>query len=513
MSASEQSAPRWWNLEPREAGILGGILIATAVLYLPSVRNGWVYDDPLQIVNNDLLHTWAGIGKSFIYDSWWFLYPDNLPASAYYRPLQATWFGLNYMILGNHAAAWHLEKIVVELIAVILSFRLAQLLTRSTAIGLLTAAIFGLLPANVEAVVWASAIGEPLSAIFEMGALCCLINRAPGQKWPRGLVFALVLYAGALLSHETAVLFWLIVGAYAFLIEAKRLGESMRLAAPFLMLAIAYLVARLNALGPIAYFALPFHQPTFVLLGWARPVPPPSLLGLILTAPVALLGYLGVLMVPGVAGPAHNLNWIDSVAPITFISAGILAVLAGFALAAAWRSSYRNLYLFCAAWSLITFGPSMKLDAIAALIADRVLYAPSFGFSLALAMAAVHLAASRPRARTAVAGAMAILLAAYAVSAVRIEHYWHDDLTFYTACVARAPDDREFLRKQVEILNEQSDLTGAMNALQHAVSLDPDNLYLHQRLLDQYVLMQRGADVQAEVVRMHALSEKERASP
>ena len=110
-------------MEPRarEAGILGGILIATAVLYLPSVRNGWVYDDPLQIVNNDLLHTWAGIGKSFIYDSWWFLYPDNLPASAYYRPLQATWFGLNYMILGNHPAAWHLEKIVVELIAVILS--------------------------------------------------------------------------------------------------------------------------------------------------------------------------------------------------------------------------------------------------------------------------------------------------------------------------------------------------------------------------------------------------------
>ena len=288
------------------------------------------------------------------------------------------------------------------------------MLTRSTAIGLLTAAIFGLLPANVEAVVWASAIGEPLSAIFEMGALCCLINRAPGQKWPRGLVFALVLYAGALLSRETAVL--LVVSAVRFSDRSKTPGRIDAACGAVFDVAIAYLVARLNALGPIAYFALPFHQPTFVLLGWARPVPPPSLLGLILTAPVALLGYLGVLMVPGVAGPAHNLNWIDSVAPITFISAGILAVLAGFALAAAWRSSYRNLYLFCAAWSLITFGPSMKLDAIAALIADRVLYAPSFGFSLALAMAAVHLAASRPRARTAVAGAMAILLAAYAVS-------------------------------------------------------------------------------------------------
>ncbi len=130
------------------------------------------------------------------------------------------------MILGNHPAAWHLEKIVVELIAVMLCFRLAQLLTRSTAIALLTAAIFGLLPANVEAVVWASAIGEPLSAIFEMGALCCLINREPGQRWSRGLVFALVLYAGALLSHETAVLFWLIVARLRFSDRrAKRLAN------------------------------------------------------------------------------------------------------------------------------------------------------------------------------------------------------------------------------------------------------------------------------------------------
>ncbi len=103
---------------------------------------------------------------------------------------------------------------MLELIGVMLCFRLAQLLTRNTAIALLAAAIFALLPANVESVVWNSAIGEPLSAIFEMGALCCLIKRKPGSS--RGMVLALMLYAGALLSHETAVLFWLVVAAYVF---------------------------------------------------------------------------------------------------------------------------------------------------------------------------------------------------------------------------------------------------------------------------------------------------------
>src|SRR5271156_2463671 len=164
---SHAGVSRLWNLEPRETAMLATILVATALVYIPSIGYGWVYDDKAQIVNHNLLQTWAGIGKSFIYDSWWFRDPGNLPQSSYYRPLQAAWFGLNYKLIGLHPLAWHLEKIALELIGVTLCFRLAQLLTRNTTIALLAAAIFGLLPANIESVVWNSAIGEPLSTLFE----------------------------------------------------------------------------------------------------------------------------------------------------------------------------------------------------------------------------------------------------------------------------------------------------------------------------------------------------------
>ncbi len=77
--------------------------------------------------------------------------------------MENTFIGVNAMLLGTHIAAWHLSKIALHLMTVVLCFRVAQLLTDTITIGLLTAAIFGVIPAHVNAVVWLSAISEPLS--------------------------------------------------------------------------------------------------------------------------------------------------------------------------------------------------------------------------------------------------------------------------------------------------------------------------------------------------------------
>ena len=292
-----------------------------------------------------------------------------------------------------------------------------------------------------------------------------------------------------------------------------RAGAALRAAAPFLVPAIAFLCARMSLFGAHHLFGMPRPQPPGVYIGWEKPVIPPGLLDLILTEPVALLTYIGMLIVPGIAGPAHDVGWILSVAPITFISAGVLAVLAVIALALAWRSSYRNLYLFCAVWSVLTMAPALNLIPLFPLVEDRYLYVPSFGWSLAVATAAVHLAGVSPRARAAVVGAMAMLLAAYAISGVRLERYWHDNLTYFAGCVAYDPHNMFCLRTLVEDLNHKSDFTAAMNVLQQAVNRDPDNHYLHLRLLDQYALMPRGADYfQAEIARRRALRARARAA-
>ena len=176
-----------------------------------------MFDDWDIFVTNKILHSWSFVWNSLFRDKFWFRNPARLPQSEYYRPVESTYIAASALLLGTHPAAWHLSKIVLHVITVVLCFRVAQLLSGSVGIGLLTAAIYGVMPAHVDAVVWLSAISEPLSTAFELGALLWLIGRQPG--WSRGMLCALGLYACAQLTHESAILFPLVVAAYVFLFE------------------------------------------------------------------------------------------------------------------------------------------------------------------------------------------------------------------------------------------------------------------------------------------------------
>ena len=502
---SDAPVSRLWGLEPRELAILAAILLATALVYLPSLRYGWVWDDKCPNRGATALHSWSGVAKSFIYDSWWFRDPTILPQSAYYRPFQAAWFGLNYLILGLHPAAWHLEKIVLELIAVILCFRLAQLLTNNTTIALLTAAIFGLMPANVESVVWNSAIGEPLSTIFEMGAMCFFIQRRPG--FSRQLIFALMCYAGALLSHETAILFWLIVAAYLFEIEKKTLGESLKLAGPFLLLAFLYLVRTSQcSSGGITC------SRGRISSGRALPSDGKSRIShmdrstSILTLPSVLLTYLADLAIPGIAAPAHSTVWVTSLSPTTFDVRRHTRAACGRCFHAGPQQSGSPHLSFLR--SVGAYRDSARNEPQGTGDAGRG-PRPLFAVVCVEPRAGGDrnsdcVAAARAPARL-ICGAIALLLLANAVAIARLERYWHDNVTFLSEVVLRTNYDAEYLSGLVDVLNYSGHPDQALEVILKAVANDPDNIYLHSKLAGQYGMMQRSDEFVAEISKVREL--------
>ncbi len=501
-----------WGLTSRQAAILAAILLATIAIYLPSVRYGWMFDDWDEFVNNKLIHNfWPFVWNSFRYDGWWFRAPGNLPQSAYYRPIENTWFAVNVLLFGMHQAAWHLTKIVLHVVAVMLCFRVAQLLTGDVATGLLTAAIFGVIPAHVGAVVFASAIPEPLSTVFELGAMIFLIGRQQG--WSRGLIIALILYACATLTHESAILFPLIVFAYVFLFERGdatgtrlRIVSALRVSAPFVIVAIAYLCARLNALGPHFMFGTNFPASMLAARGFVLSKIHYSPAQVLMTLPMVLITYLAVLVLPAMAGPTHTVGWITHPEPIVFVTAAALVLLAAAAFVPAWRSSSRRIYLFCAVWSLLTMAPALNLNALWWLAEDRFLYAPSFGWSLAVAVAVVQIAAAGSTARKAVGAAMAMLLAVYAVSTMQTERYWHDDVAFFQRCVEIAPNNPDYRLRLAGAMNRAGDPEGAVQELRVGTTLDPNEMHLHLRLAQEYKMMGRELEFEQEFQKFNELS-------
>ena len=125
---------------------------------------------------------------------------------------------------------------------------------------------------------------------------------------------------------------------------------------------------------------------------------------------------------------------------MVFIDATALLILGDSRFRACASQSAIAISIFSALiWIVLTMAPALNLNSILWLVDDRYLYAPSFGWSLAVAVAAVEIALTGPSLVRQSAPYMTMMLALYVVSAMRIERYWHDDVAYFNRTVEIAP--------------------------------------------------------------------------
>jgi protein O-mannosyl-transferase len=512
-------ALRRWDLDAQQTTMLAGVLLLTALTYLRCLGNGFVYDDHAQIEKNLQISQWSFLYQALTRDLWWFTHlKETQPRDPYYRPLQNIWLGLSYHLVRRNPAGWHLLKIALHLGVVVAAFRLAQLLTASVAAGLLTALLFGLLPVHAESVVWASAIAEPLSALFELGVLCLFIRRSK-PHWS-GAIWPLVLFAGAMFTHESAVVFPVIIALYVFLFETdgdgsarplslrKRIGTATAWSMPFFGVDLIYMGARVLVLGPAGTFGFLAQSKRAALInGQVIISTTPVTHGfaqIFTTIPTVLLHHLELLAFPWLAGPAHDVRFVTSPGVRDFfVPVAILALLAMTAHLAFRQSPHRRLYVFLVLWWLITLAPglapAMRLGQDMNLIQDRYQYLPSFAFCVMLANLAVQFAQAssvRFRATSAVA---AVLTAVYVTVLWRAQPVWRDDVALFSRCVENSPDSAFYHGQLASALIDLGDLQGAVRQLRDAATLAPDEPGLHLELGFLYLRMKHSTDAAREL--------------
>ena len=500
----QSPARRFWSLATLSDTPLVALAI-TLVVYLRCVGNAFVYDDNEMILINRSINDWAMVWRSFVNDSWWFRNPNKLPQSAYYRPLQDVWLAVNYHLFGFAPAGWHLLTIAVHLIAVWLVFRIARELTDSRWTPIVSAILFGVLPVHAQAVVWPTAIPLPMSAVFVLAAFLCFIRSERDSSASK--LLAPLFFAMALLSHESAVTFPLIVIAYVVLLAPdsvpnpnaggfswrKRLLHAGIVATPFFIELAIYLLIRFLVLGFLSRL-----NPTSTMTRTQE----------LLTIPSVLGTYALMLIEPWRAAPVHPVEIVTAVTSRGFYLPLVAAIaLAGAAALALWNDRHRFVYLFCAVWLAITIAPVLNLRAFTpiALVEDRYLYLSSVAWCIALAELAVSfLTRIEPSGRL-LAATTATVTVICAVLLFHVESFWHDEYALFSTCVERSPRSSLCHDRLGVALIDRGDVNGAEQQFQLSYEIAPDNGVNLYHLGSVHVRMGRVDEALGELKRALAM--------
>jgi hypothetical protein len=334
-----------------------------------------------------------------------------------YRPVRTVAFRAIAAAFGVTPLPFGVLNLALYAIAIALVAALALRLTADRAAALAATAWWAVMPVHVEPVLYASALGDHLSLVFQLVALAAAARAiAERRAWSVAALASLVAAALAMGAKEMAITEGPILAVGAALAWPRLPRDARRRAvavvAAHALLTVGFLALRthvIRAVGQGAYTSLT-----------ARIA--------LRAVPIYLWKYLAIIVAPlGHAAAYASVSLSRGRALAAWI--GVLAVAALL-----WRAR-RPMLTFAAAWYALSLVPVLHIVPLLAYYADRFAYVPSVGVALA---AAVLLAgATRLRRVGFIAlGALTVVHAAAVPLEVRA---WRDELTLWRHAVDVEP--------------------------------------------------------------------------
>ncbi len=442
-------APRAERLFPWLGAIVG------ALMFLPTLWYGFVWDDRYSIVGNTSLNSWKTLTKG--------LWGPLNPSVDMYRPITGSILFFQFQVFRLHPWGYHLTSILLHALACVLVFRVARQLSSTPWAALFASLLFAVHAAHLEAVAWVSAFAEPLavSAIL-VGFSAYLHYRQDRQsKWLA--VICLSFFFG-LLIKETAVVLPLLMLAYEFAVGKISL-RFLRLNR-FLILAIIGLGLLYGAMRHRVYTKILYnesHLPFSTLF---------------FTWPSLLIAYCKHLLIPTPLSPFYDSDYVQAANPSFWLPLlGLLAIAAAVYLASK-RLANGALVRFCLLAMAIAMIPVLDLNIFQfrEIMHDRFLYLPSVFFAVLLGELLFGSRVDKsslqiPGRISAALGACLLLLN---LSALLIQSpVWRDNISLHSYAVRIAPHNPRPAFALALMYLDRGDLPKADELLQHVVQLVP----------------------------------------
>lgn len=434
------------------------VLLVVAV-FGNTLLNQFVYDDKVFVVNNQFIKELRNVPKVFT-DTRSFSGDRDFMI---YRPLATLSLLLDYWLWNLKSSGYHLTNVILHAANVILVYWLALALAATPVTAFLAAAFFAIHPAQCATVSWVASRSNLLCSLFLLLAfLAYLRNTRNYYFWS---IFCFTL---SLLAKETAMVFILLIVLYDYYFVLKvnksKAANMWWSYLPIVIISGLYLLLRTQVLGQVTQ------------RGWWGG----SLWYTMLTMAKSFYYYLKVIIIPWKLTVDYVLDIAVSIWDPLVLSGLCLAVaLIVLALKISRREKLISFGLF---WFLIALLPVSNIIPLKALLAERFLYLPLVGISLAIAVPLGRLLPGSNRNK--LWGYLLItgLLVFYGVRSIQRNKDWYDDYTLWSSTVRTSPESPRAHFALGEVYYKRGDYPLAIDEYQKALALNPNVAELYNVL-------------------------------
>jgi protein O-mannosyl-transferase len=420
---------------------LAPLWLAAAFLLpnLDVLAGGYVFDDRVLIVDNNSMHIHSIGQLAHIWQSGY--WPDNRGLELYRPVAQSVWALLWAAGGSSHSALLHAFGLAMGLAAVLLLYHLLLAVETPPRTAFVAAFLFALFPIHTDATASVTGSAELMAAAFGLGALLFYYRKQP--------VPALILFALAVFSKESAAAFAAVPLVFPSQLPRFRGSWITGIGAAAI---IAAALAAHNAVGHGTQIP-PIDNPMALVDPGRR----------ILTSLWVQCLYLFKSVAPITLSADYSYKQIPLVMGLGDWRAWAGLALASGAVFLVWRRpEFRPAVLIYA----ILFSPAANiLFPIGTIMGERLIYAPSIGLALLLA---ILLARSRHWKTVLVA----VALVFGARTAVR-NLDWLNGERFYTKLLETSPASAKSHYSIGVERAVKGDDVGAIEAYDRAISIFP----------------------------------------
>ena len=446
------------------------------VVALPSLINGFVYDDTWIVEHRDVVHQLRGLGGLLAAPYW----PEE-QGGVLWRPVTLVGFALQWAVGGGSPAIFHAVSIILySLIAGLVAW--LGMLLFTPMVGLLAGLFFAVHPVHVE--VTANVVGqaELWAALGYLVALVAVWRRCRADA-PSTRVILLVVATVAVAFGAGAKEHVVTFPAAVLLLwwhHAKQQG------APFRRVASREWVAGAASVAVLAVYLVVRARVTAGMAdsgGLATGLDPNSVVARAAVMLPVSLRWLQLLFAPVWLSADYSPQHL--VANPSFGAGHALALLV-------WGAVGTLLWTARDRWQAVAVGGALFAITISVvsnvvvplevLLAERLLFLPSVGWALAVGGLVAAAATRPPQQMRQLATLVAIVLVAFAGRSMQRAGMWRTNETLSAQMLRDAPDSFKSHWVLSSLAFAQGDSTLGDREMRMAVGLNPDHLPLLEDL-------------------------------